>query len=202
MKIILTSLLILFGIQVYSQSNLNIGLTDYNVVFKDYFNKLQCSVDGVDSVYIKSPDGKTKVSFEIDQLTGQKYFIINPTHTPTINLEVHTIKNGQDEVYATRTYYVKMYPKPELINSALSKSNPNVLEVSYPTYFPIKTEFEIVGGELAFGSTSISFEGSTVPSDFLKTLKNGENVVLTVKYKSSGHSKNTNSISSLLTVFD
>lgn len=202
MKIILTSLLILFGLQVYSQSNLNIGLTDYNVVFMNYNNRLQCSVDGVDSVYIKSPDGGAKVSFEVDQLTGQKYFIINPTHSRTINLEVHTIKNGRDEVYATQTYYVKAYPKPELTNPALSKSNPNELEVSYPTYFPIKTEFEIIGGELAIGSNSVSFEGSTVPADLLKTVKKGEMVVLTVNYRLKTKKEGSSILMTGLTVMD
>lgn len=202
MKVIIYSLFCVLGLEVYAQSNLNIGLTDYNIMFRSYDNKLQCSVDGVDSVYIKSPDGKAKVSFEIDQLTGQKYFIINPTHSPTINLEVHTIKNGQDEVYATRTYHVKMYPKPELDNPGLSKSNPNELEVSYPMYYPIKTEFEIIGGELEFGGTALSFIGSTLPSDFLKTVKKGEKVALTVKYKVKGQSKNDGSLSAVLTVFD
>ena len=80
MKILITSFFILFGFQVCSQSNLVVGLTDYNIMFRAYDNKLQCQIDGVDSVYIKSPEGKSDVSFEIEALNKLpgpfiKYFI-------------------------------------------------------------------------------------------------------------------------------
>lgn len=201
MKVLITSFFILFGFQVCSQSNLVVGLTDYNIMFRAYDNKLQCQIDGVDSVYIKSPEGKSDVSFEIDQLTGQKYFIIRPNSSPSVDLEIHAIKNGRDVIYATRTYYVKAYPKPNLINSVLSKSSPTELDINYSDYFPINTKFEILGGEVETGDISLSFTGSVIPTDLLKKLKKGDHVALTIRYRKKGVSE-TNVLQTTMTIVD
>jgi hypothetical protein len=186
-----------------AQNSIIISQPEYRILFKNYDNKIECMSKNRDSVYIspKKPND-AQITFVEGSDQSNDFFIVKPTVTGSLVLDFHNVIAGEDKVVESREYIIKVFPKPELQTTHLSKSTDNVIEVSYPGYFPIPKEILVLGGSVMLDdNTELSFIGNQIPPAYFSKLKSGSKVMvsITVREKESSHPSVLNSV---LTVFE
>lgn len=171
----------------YSQQKILVSQPEYRVMYAHYDNKIECLSYVSDSIYIttKNPSD-AQILFVKDRLVSNPYFIVRPLIHDSLILDFHTITGGVDEIIESEEFSVKIFPKPEVQNGFLSKSYVNDIEIAYPTYFPIKKEFSVIGGTCVIKDTEYPFIGNRIPGNLLSKAKNGSKVIIEVTIKIEG----------------
>lgn len=170
----------------FAQENVVIAQPEYNILFANYNNKIECHSSEVDSVDIKT---KNPTEVEILKKTDENsnpFFVVRPQGVPEITLDFFGYKNGKSHLIKSIVYKVRVYPKAEVSNLFLSKGKSNNIELSYPTYFPISTSFTVYGGAIQYNGEKLVFSGDVVPASLISKINNGEKVILEVSYREMG----------------
>ncbi len=186
-----------------AQNSVIVSQPEYRILFKNYDNKIECMSSSQDSVYVspKTPND-AQITFAKGSDQSNDFFIVKPTVTGSLVLDFHSVVAGEDKVVESREYIIKVFPKPELQTTHLSKTTDNIIEVAYPIYFPIPKEILVLGGSVMLDdNTELSFIGNQIPPTYFSNLKSGSKVMvsITVREKESSHPSVLNSV---LTVFD
>ncbi len=186
-----------------AQNSIIVSQPEYRILFKNYDNKIECMSSSRDSVYVspKNPND-AQITFVKGSDKSNDFFIVKPTVTGSLVLDFHNVVVGEDKVVESREYIIKVFPKPELQTTHLSKSTDNFIEVAYPSYFPIPKEILVLGGAVILDDkTELVFSGNQIPSTYISKVKNGSKVAISLKVKEKGSSY-PSVLNSVLTVFD
>ena len=186
-----------------AQNSIIVSQPEYRILFKNYDNKIECISSSRDSVYISSKNpNDAQITFVKGSDQSNDFFIVQPTVTGSLVLDFHSVIAGEDKVVESREYIIKVFPKPELQTTHLSKSTDNVIEVAYPIYFPIPKEILVLGGSVMLDdNTELSFIGNQIPPTYFSKLKSGSKVAISLKVKEKGSSY-PSVLNAVLTVFD
>lgn len=202
MKSIVLFVLCLSAINsIFAQENVVIAQPEYNILFANYNNKIECHSSEVDSVDIQT---KNPTEVEILKKTDENsnpFFVVRPQGVPEITLDFYGYKNGKSHLIKSIVYKVRVYPKADVSNLFLSKGKSNNIELSYPTYFPISTSFTVYGGAIQYNGEKLVFSGDVVPASLISKINNGEKVIMEVSYREMGK-PNFNTVVVVLPVQD
>jgi hypothetical protein len=186
-RILLNTLMMSLTYSFYSQQKILVSQPEYRVLYTHYDNKIECLSNVSDSIYISTKNpSDAQILFVKDRLGSDPYFIVRPLIHDSLILDFHTITGGVDEIIESEEFSVKIFPKPEVQNGFLSKSYVNEIEIAYPTYFPIKKEFSVIGGICVIKDTEYPFIGNRIPGNLLSKAKNGSKVIIEVTIKIEG----------------
>lgn len=186
-----------------AQNSIIVSQPEYRILFRNYDNKIECMSNNRDSVYISPKNSNdAQITFIEGSDQSNDFFIVKPTVTGSLVLDFHNVVAGEDKVVESREYSIKVFPKPELQTTHLSKSTDNIIEVAYPIYFPIPKEILVLGGSVILDDkTEFVFSGNQIPPTYFSKLKSGSKVAISLKVKEKG-SSHTSVLNSVLTVFD
>jgi hypothetical protein len=171
---------------IYAQSKVVIAQPEYNILFANYNNIIECLSTEDDSISVET---KNPTGVEILRKTDEnsiQFFVVRPQGVPEITLDFFGYKNGKSHLIKSIVYQVRVYPKAEVSNLFLSKSKSNKIEMSYPTFFPISTSFTIYGGAIEYKGEKLVFSGDIAPASLISKINNGEKVILEVSYREMG----------------
>ncbi len=186
-----------------AQNSIIISQPEYRILFRNYDNKIECLTSTRDSVYIspKNPND-AQITFVKGSDKSNDFFIVQPKVIGSLILDFHSVVAGEDKIIESREYRIKVFPKPELQTSHLSKSTDNIIEVAYPSYFPIPKEILVLGGSVIFDdNTEFVFSGNQIPSTYISKLKSGSKVVVSITVREK-ESSSPSVLNAVLTVFD
>jgi len=195
--------LVCVAINCKAQNSIVVSQPEYRIMFTNYYNKIECLTSSRDSVYISSKNpNDAQITFVKGSDKSNDFFIVKPRVTGSLVLDFHSVVAGEDKVIESREYSIKVFPKPELQTSHLSKSTDNIIEVAYPSYFPIPKEILVLGGSVIFDdNTEFVFSGNQIPSTYISKLKSGSKVVVSITVREK-ESSSPSVLNAVLTVFD
>ena len=186
---------------IHAQSKVVVAQPEYNILFANYNNKIECLSTDNDSISVET---KNPTEVEILKKTDENsnpFFVVRPQGVPEITLDFYGFKNGKSHLIKSIVYQVRVYPKAEVSNLFLTKGKSNNIELSYPAYFPISTSFTIYGGAIQYNGENLVFSGDIVPASLISKINNGEKAILEVSYREMGK-PNFNTVFVVLPVQD
>lgn len=176
----LFSLLSVNGQENHKETHVVIALPEYNVLYRNYENKLIFASQNGQLKDIKAI-GATMTKEIID---GKMGYIVIPEAGNRMCLFITTVMDETGEMYVDTSYYsVKQFPKPQITSNIISKTGGSRIHVSLSPDSPLSginykvTAIEVLGEDGGF------CEGDFIPPTMLVSKRIGEHVAVITMVK-------------------
>jgi hypothetical protein len=168
-----------------------IALPELNyVLYRDYDNKIVPFVEGEDNLILEIEGAKaTPKTWGSKGNEYRGYYVNVSPEARKVRITLKGLKQNLDTIsYGEYEYYVKPFPKPQVLNSSISKVSGAKVKVALGPDIPFfgSVNFEITGGEVTVGNVTTPFLGDIISPTLVTNASPGSFVIVDVFYTRNG----------------